>query len=82
MKKFFSYYALIAAAANDMSFGKGRRQRDNAGLPQRFYPCKYNKAKIHGATLYEYPDGFSCYALNKKNADRKHNKFLQNTSTM
>ena len=26
---------------------------------------------------YVYPDGFECYALNQKNADRKHKNFLK-----
>ena len=32
------------------------------------------KAKRKGLCLFEYSDGYSCYALNKKNADKKHNK--------
>jgi|GEM_PF-2134846 len=27
--------------------------------------------------LYKFPDGFQCYALNSKNADRKHNNWLK-----
>lgn len=27
-------------------------------------------------TKYTFSDGFECYALNQKNADRKHNRWL------
>ena len=27
--------------------------------------------------LYQFPDGFQCYALNSKNADRQHNNWLK-----
>lgn len=27
--------------------------------------------------LYQFHDGFQCYALNSKNADRKHNNWLK-----
>jgi hypothetical protein len=27
-------------------------------------------------TLFVFDDGFRCYALNQKNADRKHKRFL------
>ncbi len=27
--------------------------------------------------LYKFPDGFQCYALNSKNAERKHNNWLK-----
>jgi hypothetical protein len=31
-----------------------------------------------GCTEYEFEDGFKCYALNYKNAIKKHNKWLKN----
>lgn len=30
------------------------------------------RMKNAGLKYFEYPDGFDCYALNKKNADKKH----------
>ena len=31
----------------------------------------------NGMTEYEYSDGFKCYALNLKNATRKHEKWIK-----
>ena len=30
-----------------------------------------------GCTEYEFEDGFKCYALNRKNAEKKHDKYLK-----
>ena len=35
-----------------------------------------------GMTEYEYSDGFKCYALNLKNATRKHEKWIKNHKTL
>lgn len=31
--------------------------------------------KKQGQQKFTYPDGFECHALNKKNADKKHNRW-------
>lgn len=41
-----------------------------------------NRKKIYetskqGQQVFTYPDGFSCSALNKKSADKKHNRWLK-----
>ena len=33
--------------------------------------------KKQGQQKFTYPDGFECHALNKKNADKKHNRWKQ-----
>ena len=30
-----------------------------------------------GCTEYEFEDGFKCYALNSKSADKKHDKWIK-----
>lgn len=41
-----------------------------------------NRKKIHptskqGQNTFNYQDGFTCQALNQKNADKKHDKWLK-----
>ena len=55
----------IAAAmqdSNNMMYNRHHRSEPVSGE-------KYSKPK---GQKYVYPDGFECYALNQKNADRKH----------
>lgn len=36
-----------------------------------------HKTSKQGQKEFDFPDGFKCFALNQKNADRKHNKWLK-----
>lgn len=61
-----------------------------AGMGNGLIPVEYNPfrqniteedVKAHFApkgTLFTFSDGFECYALNQRNANRKHEKFLMN----
>jgi hypothetical protein len=48
------------------------------------YSYKENKPPVNdykkvpgGKTRFIYDDGFECWALNKKNADRKHDNYIK-----
>lgn len=41
------------------------------------YNTKITIQKPVRGNLFKFPDGFECRALNQKNANRKHNRFLK-----
>ena len=59
--------ALMMAGIGGHSF-RGHRCTEKSVSAKIFHKPKGQK--------YTYPDGFECYAMNLKNADRKHNNFL------
>jgi hypothetical protein len=64
-------YAMAAISAGNSGF------LDDADDTQKILPPpKARQPK--GTTKFVYDDGFECYALNQKNADRKHTNFLKN----
>jgi len=73
MKNLLLPYALMA-----MSMGSEGLFMGNGLIGKRTPSKTVQKPIPAGANKFEYDDGFSCYALNQKNADRKHNNFLKN----
>lgn len=58
---------LLASTEDPFLFPKEGREYEPKPTPKR-------KPK---GTLFRYQDGFSCYALNQKNADRKYMNYLK-----
>lgn len=68
-----SYLAAFAPTHNCNAFHREERQevpKDDSNRKKLHMPSK------QGQQVFTYPDGFSCSALNKKNADKKYNRWL------
>lgn len=63
----------LALAAGDKSFLSSIQ-----GIPEEGKVIKpIPKVIPMGMTEYEFSDGFKCYALNYKNAIKKHDKYIK-----
>lgn len=72
--KALSTLAMFAAAYSDSEYTKERSRkynRDDTEAKREYKPKK------QGMKEFSYPDGFTCRALNKKNADKKHAKWTK-----
>ena len=69
MKGMFLHAALGAAMMYNNPYREhlNEHRRENPVTGKRLSKPKGQK--------YTYPDGFECWALNQKNADRKHNNW-------
>jgi hypothetical protein len=70
MNKLQRLAALYAVAMAGMG-------RDNLYDIPRVQPSKPQKTVPNGMRKFTYSDGFQCWALNQKNADKKHNKWTK-----
>ena len=63
----------LMLAAGDNSFLSSIRDVPDEGKVIKTIP----KVVPAGMTEYEFQDGFKCYALNYKNAIKKHDKWIK-----
>lgn len=63
-------HVMLAASAQDQkAFYEEPPRKKVKGISENFPPKKQGQQK------FTYSDGFECHALNKKNADKKHEKW-------
>lgn len=67
-------YMQVMAELGNPIFGKPTKPNQNFAANSNPTPLA-ERMKNAGLTYFEYPDGFDCYALNRKNADKKHKKW-------
>jgi len=67
--------ALAMAAATDSS-REYHASEEREATPEPDTKKSYEPKK-QGMQEFSYPDGFTCQALNKKNADKKHAKWTR-----
>lgn len=67
---------LVAAMGAAIVVGERKEYFDLSSDTGNGYSTKPKEAPKRG-TKFIFEDGFECYALNQKNADRKHNNWLK-----
>lgn len=72
--KIITALAAFSAAYSDSEYTKeSKRKYNNDGTESK----RTYGARKQGMQEFSYPDGFTCQALNKKNADKKHAKWTK-----
>lgn len=77
---------LLQAATAVMTFQEQFPVYGNSYEPAQNFAANSNPTPIsqikknQGMEEFVYGDGFSCWAINQKNADRKHTKWLRENS--
>lgn len=66
--------ALAAALINETADQTGKAPKRKINQLDNTFRKSYTPAK-QGQQKFIYPDGFECYALNQKSADKKHNRW-------
>ena len=73
MKQYMAMAMMSAALAADSSI-----LHSTVPVPKKGKVIKLIIPPVpKGCIEYEFEDGFKCYALNQKNADKKHEKWIK-----